>query len=110
MWVDFSSLSLSLVPFFFFSSFVVPLAVTVILPSWHLRISHIYSFLLHSFFRLVLECHQVIRIPQYGSGTASLNVNVACNIVLYKFQHMNNRILQQQQQQQQHQDEEQGTL
>mmetsp|Transcript_38501 Transcript_38501/g.93317 ORF Transcript_38501/g.93317 Transcript_38501/m.93317 type:complete len:269 (-) Transcript_38501:79-885(-) len=49
------------------------------------------------------ECHQIIRIPQYGSGTASLNVNVACNIVLYKFQHWNNRILQQQQ------DEDQGT-
>lgn len=40
-----------------------------------------------------LECHQIIRIPQYGSGTASLNVNVACNIVLYKFQYWNNQMI-----------------
>ena len=26
---------------------------------------------------------RMLRIPQYGSGTASLNVNVACSIVLY---------------------------
>ena len=26
---------------------------------------------------------RLIRIPQYGTGTASLNVNVACSIVLY---------------------------
>ncbi|KAG7336893.1 RNA methyltransferase, TrmH family, group 3 [Nitzschia inconspicua] len=31
------------------------------------------------------ECHSLIRIPQFGSGTASLNVNVACNIVLHRF-------------------------
>jgi len=28
---------------------------------------------------------RLIRIPQYGTGTASLNVNVACSIVLYHF-------------------------
>lgn len=30
-------------------------------------------------------CDSLIRIPQYGCGTASLNVNVACSIVLYRF-------------------------
>lgn len=32
------------------------------------------------------ECKALIRIPQYGAGTASLNVNVAANIVLFRFQ------------------------
>lgn len=31
------------------------------------------------------ECQELVRIPQYGAGTASLNVNVAANIVLYRF-------------------------
>ena len=31
------------------------------------------------------ECQALVRIPQYGVGTASLNVNVAASIVLYKF-------------------------
>lgn len=31
------------------------------------------------------ECQALVRIPQYGAGTASLNVNVAANIVLYRF-------------------------
>eukprot|EP00980_Cylindrotheca_fusiformis_P019707 scaffold6881_cov126-Cylindrotheca_fusiformis.AAC.4 len=31
------------------------------------------------------ECKALVRIPQYGAGTASLNVNVAANIVLYRF-------------------------
>lgn len=31
------------------------------------------------------ECKSLVRIPQYGVGTASLNVNVAANIVLYRF-------------------------
>jgi tRNA G18 (ribose-2'-O)-methylase SpoU len=30
-------------------------------------------------------CQALVRIPQYGAGTASLNVNVAANIVLYRF-------------------------
>lgn len=30
-------------------------------------------------------CQGLIRIPQYGVGTASLNVNVAASIVLYRF-------------------------
>jgi tRNA G18 (ribose-2'-O)-methylase SpoU len=30
-------------------------------------------------------CQAFVRIPQYGVGTASLNVNVAANIVLYRF-------------------------
>ena len=32
------------------------------------------------------ECKSLVRIPQYGAGTASFNVNVAANIVLYRFQ------------------------
>jgi len=32
------------------------------------------------------NCHGLIRIPQHGAGTASMNVNVATNIVLYRFQ------------------------
>jgi tRNA G18 (ribose-2'-O)-methylase SpoU len=43
-------------------------------------------------------CSSLIRIPQYGDGTASLNVNVAASIVLHQFstwkqsriQHSNN--------------------
>jgi tRNA G18 (ribose-2'-O)-methylase SpoU len=31
-------------------------------------------------------CDSLIRIPQYGRGTASFNVNVACSIVLYQLQ------------------------
>mmetsp|Transcript_14630 Transcript_14630/g.35291 ORF Transcript_14630/g.35291 Transcript_14630/m.35291 type:complete len:169 (+) Transcript_14630:23-529(+) len=31
------------------------------------------------------ECKFLVRIPQYGVGTASLNVNVALNVVLYRF-------------------------
>lgn len=31
------------------------------------------------------ECKSLVRIPQYGVGTASLNVNVAANIILYRF-------------------------
>jgi tRNA G18 (ribose-2'-O)-methylase SpoU len=31
------------------------------------------------------ECSALIRIPQYGAGTASLNVNVATSIVLHRF-------------------------
>jgi tRNA G18 (ribose-2'-O)-methylase SpoU len=31
------------------------------------------------------ECKLLVRIPQYGAGTASLNVNVAATIVLYRF-------------------------
>jgi tRNA G18 (ribose-2'-O)-methylase SpoU len=31
------------------------------------------------------ECSALIRIPQYGAGTASLNVNVATNIILHRF-------------------------
>jgi tRNA G18 (ribose-2'-O)-methylase SpoU len=34
----------------------------------------------------IKDCSALIRIPQYGSGTASLNVNVAANIILYRFQ------------------------
>jgi tRNA G18 (ribose-2'-O)-methylase SpoU len=32
------------------------------------------------------ECKALIRIPQYGAGTASLNVSVAASIVLFRFQ------------------------
>eukprot|EP00934_Nitzschia_sp_Nitz4_P008993 Nitzschia sp. Nitz4//scaffold3_size479765//471349//471936//NITZ4_000196-RA/size479765-processed-gene-1.503-mRNA-1//1//CDS//3329551046//8983//frame0 len=33
------------------------------------------------------SCHgHLLRIPQYGMGTASFNVNVACSIVLYHLQ------------------------
>ena len=31
------------------------------------------------------ECQALVRIPQHGVGTASLNVNVAASIVLYRF-------------------------
>ena len=36
---------------------------------------------------------RLIRIPQYGTGTASLNVNVACSIVLYHFHQWKYRML-----------------
>ena len=32
------------------------------------------------------DCHQFVRIPQYGVGTASFNVNVATSMVLYRYQ------------------------
>jgi tRNA G18 (ribose-2'-O)-methylase SpoU len=35
--------------------------------------------------KFLKECSALIRIPQYGVGTASLNVNVATNIVLHRF-------------------------
>jgi tRNA G18 (ribose-2'-O)-methylase SpoU len=35
--------------------------------------------------KFLKDCSSLIRIPQYGSGTASLNVNVACSIVLHRF-------------------------
>ena len=31
-------------------------------------------------------CDYFIFIPQYGNGTASLNVNVATSIILHRFQ------------------------
>ena len=31
------------------------------------------------------SCGGLVRIPQYGAGTASMNVNVATSIVLYRF-------------------------
>ena len=39
------------------------------------------------------NCNALIRIPQYGVGTASMNVNVATNIVLYRFQNWRRTIL-----------------
>ena len=33
----------------------------------------------------IASCDSFIRIPQYGGGTASLNVNVAATIVLHRF-------------------------
>jgi tRNA G18 (ribose-2'-O)-methylase SpoU len=36
---------------------------------------------------------RLIRIPQYGTGTASLNVNVACSIVLYHFHQWKYRMM-----------------
>jgi tRNA G18 (ribose-2'-O)-methylase SpoU len=32
------------------------------------------------------DCQQFVRIPQYGVGTASFNVNVATSMVLYRYQ------------------------
>jgi tRNA G18 (ribose-2'-O)-methylase SpoU len=32
-------------------------------------------------------CDGYIYIPQYGAGTASLNVNVATGIILHKYAH-----------------------
>jgi tRNA C32,U32 (ribose-2'-O)-methylase TrmJ len=31
------------------------------------------------------SCHTLVRIPQYNTGTASLNVATAASIVLYQF-------------------------
>jgi tRNA G18 (ribose-2'-O)-methylase SpoU len=31
------------------------------------------------------SCDAFVRIPQYGGGTASLNVYVACSIILYRY-------------------------
>jgi tRNA G18 (ribose-2'-O)-methylase SpoU len=33
-------------------------------------------------------CQALIRIPQYGVGTASLNVNVAASVVFHRFHHL----------------------
>ena len=41
------------------------------------------------------NCNALIRIPQYGVGTASMNVNVATNIVLYRFQNWKRRMMRQ---------------
>lgn len=41
------------------------------------------------------NCNALIRIPQYGVGTASMNVNVATNIVLYRFQNWKRTIQRQ---------------
>ena len=45
------------------------------------------------------SCQAFVKIPQYGGGTASLNVNVAASIVLHSY-HL--KILHHQQQQHQH--------
>jgi len=39
------------------------------------------------------NCHALIQIPQYGVGTASMNVNVATSIVLYKFQDYKRKLI-----------------
>jgi len=39
------------------------------------------------------SCHSLIQIPQYGVGTASMNVNVATSIVLYKFQDYKRKLI-----------------
>ena len=39
------------------------------------------------------RCNGLVRIPQYGAGTASMNVNVATNIVLYRFQNWKRRMM-----------------
>ena len=36
-----------------------------------------------------LICDDFVYIPQYGDGTASLNVNVATSIVLHEFSRLN---------------------
>ena len=41
------------------------------------------------------NCNALIRIPQYGVGTASMNVNVATNIVLYRFQNWKRKVMRQ---------------
>ena len=33
----------------------------------------------------LMNCHQLCRIPQYGTGTASFNVYVASSIIIYHF-------------------------
>lgn len=43
------------------------------------------------------NCNALIRIPQYGAGTASMNVNVATNIVLYRFQNWKRTLMRQNQ-------------
>ena len=40
----------------------------------------------------IKNCSALIRLPQWGSGTASMNVNVATNIVLYRFQKWKRKI------------------
>ena len=45
--------------------------------------------------RHMKECQGFVRIPQYGVGTASLNVNVACSIVLYRFDQERQRLIAQ---------------
>jgi tRNA G18 (ribose-2'-O)-methylase SpoU len=39
------------------------------------------------------NCNSLIQIPQYGVGTASMNVNVATSIVLYRFQDYKKRLI-----------------
>ena len=39
------------------------------------------------------NCNSLIQIPQYGAGTASMNVNVATSIVLYRFQDYKKRLI-----------------
>jgi len=34
------------------------------------------------------SCDGFVRIPQYGGGTASLNVNVAASIILHRYHHI----------------------
>ena len=36
---------------------------------------------------------RLIRIPQYGAGTASFNVNIACSIALYHFHQWRHRAM-----------------
>jgi tRNA G18 (ribose-2'-O)-methylase SpoU len=40
------------------------------------------------------DCQQFVRIPQYGVGTASFNVNVATSMVLYRYHQERRRLLQ----------------
>ena len=47
------------------------------------------------------SCDQFVRIPQYGAGTASLNVYTAASIVLYKMRQQQMSLLPQQRQQHQ---------
>jgi tRNA G18 (ribose-2'-O)-methylase SpoU len=39
------------------------------------------------------NCNSLIQIPQHGVGTASMNVNVATSIVLYRFQDYKKRVI-----------------
>jgi tRNA G18 (ribose-2'-O)-methylase SpoU len=39
------------------------------------------------------NCNSLIQIPQHGVGTASMNVNVATSIVLYRFQDYKKRLI-----------------
>jgi tRNA G18 (ribose-2'-O)-methylase SpoU len=43
----------------------------------------------------MVDCQQFVRIPQYGVGTASFNVNVATSMVLYRYQQERRRIQKQ---------------